>query len=173
MALSISIFYCVMLADWRSSVRSTVINMSLHTNSAATAFFYCSRSTAEPLRAKPVEVLSALLKQLCSSETHEPVSQPVAREYEIRKRRSEEDCSPVKRLTVDDCVRLIIELTEEHAAIMVVDALDECDESTRDQLLEAFDKIIVKSGSVVKIFVSSRDDVDIVSHPPGRNMTSS
>lgn len=135
----------------------------LNADSTSTAFFYCARSTAEPARARPVEVLCALLRQLCTSNPDQPVKNPVAREYEARKKKAEEDCSTIKRLTVEDCTRLIIELTKDHPATIILDALDECDEGTRPELLEAFDSIISKSANVVKIFVSSRDDIDIVS----------
>ena len=135
----------------------------LDADSASTAFFYCARSTAEPARAKPVEILCTLLRQLCSSNPDQPIKSPVAREYEARQKKAEEDCSTVKKLTVEECTRLIIELTKDHPATIVLDALDECEEITRHELLEAFDSMISNSANVVKVFVSSRDDIDIVS----------
>ena len=144
-------------------IRSTVVNLMLDADSASTAFFYCARSTAEPARAKPVEILCALLKQLCSSTSDQPVKNPVARVYEARKKKAEEDCSAIKRLTVEECTSLIIELTKDHPATIILDALDECEEITRHELLEALDSIISNSANVVKVFVSSRDDIDIVS----------
>ena len=146
-------------------IRSTVVNLMLCVDPALTAFFYCARSTAEPARAKPVEILCALLRQLCSSKLDEPVKGPVAREYEARKKKAEEDCSGLKRLTVRDCITLIIELVKDQPAIIILDALDECEEDTRYELLEAFDEIIQKSLDVLRVFVSSRDDIDIVSIP--------
>ena len=144
-------------------IRSTVINLMLDSDSASTAFFYCARSTAEPARAKPVEILCALLRQLCTSNPDQPIKNPVAREYEARKKKADEDCSTIKRLTIEECTRLIIELTKDHPAIVILDALDECEEITRHELLEALDSIISNSANVVKVFVSSRDDIDIVS----------
>ena len=128
-----------------------------------TAFFYCARSTAEPERAKPAEIMGALLRQLASSKPDLPVKEPVAKEYESRRKKAEEDCSSLKKLTVQDCTRLIVELTKNHPAVLILDALDECEENTRHELLEAFDDIISNSTEVVKVFVSSRDDIDIVS----------
>ena len=139
----------------------------LDTNSdsrtSSTAFFYCTRSTAEPERAKPAEIMGALLRQLASSKPDLPVKKPVSREYEARRKKAEEDCSALKKLTVQDCTSLIIELSKNHPATIILDALDECEETTRHELLEAFDEIISKSAKVVKVFVSSRDDIDIVS----------
>ena len=151
----------------RSRTRSTVINAVLSANSNSrtshTAFFYCARSTAEPERAKPAEIMAALLRQLASSKPDLPVEEPVAKEYEARRKKAEEDCSSLKRLTVQDCTRLILELTENRPATIIIDALDECEENTRHELLEALDDIISNSAEVVKVFISSRDDVDIVS----------
>jgi hypothetical protein len=45
----------------------------------------------------------------------------------------------------------------------VIDALDECDPGKRRDLLKALEKILQESSGLVKIFVSSRDDHDIVS----------
>ena len=151
----------------RSCIRSTVINTMLNedsdSNTSSTAFFYCARSTAEPERAKPTEIMGALLRQLAGSKTGLPIKIPVAREYETRRRKAEEDCSMLKKLTVQDCTRLIVELTKDQSATIILDALDECEENTRHELLEAFDEIICNSGEVVKVLVSSRDDIDIVS----------
>ena len=151
----------------RSCIRSTVINTMLNedsdSNTSSTAFFYCARSTAEPERAKPTEIMGALLRQLAGSKTDLPIKIPVAEEYETRRRKAEEDCSMLKKLTVQDCTRLIVELTKDQPATIILDALDECEENTRHELLEAFDEIICNSGEVVRVLVSSRDDIDIVS----------
>ena len=140
-----------------------MLDANPNSRTSPTAFFYCARSTAEPERAKPAEIMGALLRQVASSKSDLPVKEPVAKEYEARRKKAEEDCSSLKKLTVQDCIRLIIELTKEDPAILILDALDECEESTRHELLEAFDDIIRNSAEVVKIFVSSRDDIDIVS----------
>ncbi len=107
--------------------------------------------------------MGALLRQLASSKPDLPVKEPVAKEYEALRKKAEEDCSSLKKLTVQDCIRLIIELTKNHPAVLILDALDECEENTRHELLEAFDDIISNSTEVVKVFVSSREDIDIVS----------
>lgn len=127
------------------------------------AFFYCARSTAEPERGKPAEVLGAILKQLCSSEPDEPIRNPIATEYASRFRKADYDYSRIRKLSVEDCTGLILEVTKDNAATIIVDALDECEEETRYELLEALDNIIANSVEVVKVVVSSRDDVDIVS----------
>ncbi len=110
-----------------------------------------------------MEILRALLRQLCSSDPDQSVKESIVREYKTRKVEAEKDCFAIKRLTVKDCIRLIIELTKNDSTIIILDALDECEEDTRYELLKAFDSIISSFENVVKIFASSRDDIDIVS----------
>ncbi len=151
----------------RCSIRSTVIKTMLAaeptSRTSPIAFFYCARSTAEPERAQPIKIMGSLLRQLASSKPDLPVEEPVAKEYEARKKKAEGGSSTLKQLTVEDCTRLILELTKDHPATIIIDALDECDDETRNELLEALDDIISKSAKIVKVLVSSRDDVDIVS----------
>ena len=45
---------------------------------------------------------------------------------------------------------------------ILIDALDECHSDQRHGLLGALDVLLEKSSHLVKVFVSSRDDVDIV-----------
>lgn len=125
------------------------------------AFFYCARSVAESERGKAREILGAILKQLCSSKLNEPIRAPVAKEFQSRKRKADEDCSELSRLSIEDCTRLIIELTRDNPAIIIIDALDECDET--HELLEALHDITRNSTELVKVLLSSRDDVEIVS----------
>jgi len=160
-----SLYPCTTLLTLSDFIRSTVINSIFENNSASSAspiaFFYCARNAAEPERAKPVDIMGALLRQLASSKPDVSIKEPVSKEYEGRKKSAEDDCSKLKKLTVEDCTRLIIELTRDNPAMIIIDALDECDEN--DKLLEALDKIVSESAEVVKVFVSSRDDVGIVS----------
>ncbi|KAF7509247.1 hypothetical protein GJ744_008141 [Endocarpon pusillum] len=149
---------------------SIVINHVFEAHSALSAppiaFFYCARNEAERERAMPVEVMRAILRQLASTKPDMPIKEPVAKEYEERKKKADEDCSSLRQLTVEDCTRLILALTNGRPATIIIDALDECDEDLRYELLDALDEIVSKSVQVVKVFVSSRDDVDIVSTLP-------
>ena len=45
---------------------------------------------------------------------------------------------------------------------VIIDAMDECNPTTRLQLLKALENVLQASSSLVKVFVSSRDDQDIV-----------
>lgn len=121
------------------------------------AFFYCNRNFAERERASPEAILRSIVRQLSMSGPHARLSKVVAAKYTERERKHFAD-GPLR---LDECADLIIKLTEEYKnTAIIIDALDECDVSTRHNLLAALSSIM-QHGSSTKIFVSSRDDKDI------------
>ena len=126
------------------------------------SYFYCARNAAEPQRADPDEILRSIVKQLSCSKSDPPVREPVAKTYRERKEEAEEDGRELTKLTLANSVELTLALLESNPATIVIDALDECDPARRHELLKTLDEIIQKSASLVKVFVSSRDDNDIV-----------
>ena len=54
-----------------------------------------------------------------------------------------------------------MDITGLNPATILIDALDEVQEQRRDELIDALKRIINESGSVVKVFITSRDDVHI------------
>ena len=126
--------------------------------SALPVYFYCTRSAAEPERSDPHAVLASILRQLSCVKPGAPILSPVIEKY---KRHGEGFKS--NGLDPDDSRDLIIRLIEDYSmTIIVVDALDECDPVRRQNLLDAFEHILKESVGLVKIFVSSRNDQDIV-----------
>ena len=138
------------------------INQENRTNSQPTpiAYFYCARNTAEPERADPDEILRSILEQLSSSDADLPIRDPVVNAYKEKK--NESKGRKPQKLTLDEAVDVILALLETNPAIIVIDALDECDSARRQLLFLALQKIIRRSANLVKVFVSSRDDHDIV-----------
>ena len=66
-------------------------------------------------------------------------------------------------LTLEESTALIIELSKYRPlTTIIVDALDECEQDLRLELLDAFNEILQASHGLVKILVSSRDVGDIV-----------
>ena len=135
--------------------------------SAPLAYFYCARDASEPRRADPEEVLRAVLKQISCNDSSKPIKGPVVREYNKRKLDAEEDGLEPSYLSVKYSTELILEVTEEVPAIIVIDALDECEPNFRYGLLNALETITENSSSIVKILVSSRDDADLKSRLEG------
>ena len=150
------------IADPEPRSSSIVIKCMQDRDLTPTAFFYCARSSAEPARAKPIEILCSLLRQLCNCRRELLVKGSIVDYYENHKEEAEKDGFALKRLSLEDCTRMITEFTKKYSATLIVDALDECDEDMRHELLEAFDNILSSSMNNVRIFVSSREDIDIV-----------
>lgn len=121
-------------------------------------YFYCARSAAEPERSHPDAIMASLLRQLLGVCSGMPILPSVAKMYGERGAGFKS-----KGLDLEESRDLILQLIETHdATTIIVDALDECDSGTRQDLLDAFEEILSDSSSLVKIFVSSRDNPDIV-----------
>ena len=52
--------------------------------------------------------------------------------------------------------------TERRLSHIIIDALDECSRQEREYLLDALSQLTKESTGTVKVFISSRDDMDIV-----------
>ena len=121
-------------------------------------YFYCTRSAAEPERSNPHAVLASVLRQLSCVQPDAPILSPVVEKY-----RSQGEGFSSNGLDLDDSRDLIVRLIEDYSmTTIIVDALDECDPLMRQSLLDAFEHILKESSGLVKIFVSSRNDQDIV-----------
>jgi hypothetical protein len=122
------------------------------------AYFYCSRDTAEPERGDPNCIFRTILNQLCSFKA--VITEPVLKVFRERKEQAKEDRSDPAKLTIDECVEYIIQLSEdESATILIIDALDE--PKDRYPLLSALEKIY-SSATPIKVLLSSRDYRDFV-----------
>lgn len=107
-------------------------------------------------------MLRAILKQLLCWQARWQTGSPTAKEYGLRKQEADEDGSEIERLDLLETTDQIIEIASEMPVIILIDALDECRSDQRHELLQALDVLLEKSAHLVKVFVSSRDDVDIV-----------
>ncbi|KAK2765322.1 hypothetical protein FQN54_008166 [Arachnomyces sp. PD_36] len=122
------------------------------------AYFYCARNPTEPLRADPLEILRSIARQLSCPNLNAPIQPATMEVYE-----KERDVGfSFRRLDLRGVVDLILKLTAYNPSTIVLDALDECDSSRRHELFDALDNILRKSSNLVKIFVTSRDDTDVV-----------
>lgn len=79
-----------------------------------------------------------------------------------RKREADEDGFEISGLNILETTDQIIEIASQMPVTILIDALDECRSDQRHGLLGALDVLLEKSSHLVKVFVSSRDDVDIV-----------
>lgn len=143
--------------------RSIVIEDAMQSFSAGRnpcpAFFYCSRNPAEPSRSSPAAILASLVRQFSSPWPGSPLLKPAIEAYEKRELQG----FAAGRLTIEESCDLIIELSSYYPLMIIaIDALDETASDRRDELFETIESILNKSSNLVKIFVSSRNDQDIV-----------
>ena len=83
--------------------------------------------------------------------------------WEERREEAEEmGISEPAELQIGEAIVLLLELLKTEPLTIVIDALDECSPARRHELLEALDILIQRSSNMLKVFVSSRDDNDIV-----------
>lgn len=101
----------------------------------------------------------SLVKQISCLEPGKPIIDPLPEMYEQRRLEGFASGS----LSLEECTEIIIDVTEHRPlTVIVIDALDECDEEKRYSLLEALKEILRRAEGLVKVFLSSRDDQDIV-----------
>jgi hypothetical protein len=123
----------------------------------ALVYFYCKRD--EPDRQDPTKIMQSLVRQLSVQLPGHGVPKPVTDEYEKR----EKNAFSSHHLSFQDCEKLIVSLLDIYPqTTIVIDALDEIDRKSRKPFLEALNTIAQESRNLVKIFVSSRDDDDII-----------
>ncbi len=89
---------------------------------------------------------------------------PARQVYDARKK----DGFAAGPVTSSECVKLMIQLASQRTiTTIVIDALDECDLSSRAELLEALDQVLEESAGLIKILISSRNDRAITCHLEG------
>jgi len=123
----------------------------------ALVYFYCKRD--EPDLQDPTKIMQSLVKQLSVQLPGYGVPKPITDEYEKR----EKNAFSSRHLSFQECQNLTVSLLDIYPRTTIaIDALDEIDRQSRKPFLEALNTIAQASKSLVKIFVSSRDDDDII-----------
>lgn len=145
-------------------VDSTLRQSSNQGSSALLAYIYCSKSATEVELSDPAEIMRSVVRQLgVSCGTQKTVHRAVLNDYERRETEAKLAGFDVARLSLQDCIRLIIIITGADPATIVLDAVDEVQPKGRYELVQALQQVIRDSSSVVKIFATSRDDDQILS----------
>jgi len=127
-------------------------------------YFYCKRD-GEASRRKPLTVLQAIIKQLSLCQPDSLPNEIFLRYTKDQKRGFPAGKSGV--LQWEDCKELLLSLLNIYPqTTIIIDALDELDldyeSKHRGLLLELLNDVVLQCGSLVKVFVASRDDQDIV-----------
>ncbi|KAK3381588.1 hypothetical protein B0H63DRAFT_524293 [Podospora didyma] len=135
-------------------------------DAAPFAYLYCNDCGFEPERSSPDNIPRSLMKQIGITLAAEPrVSDFLLVEYE-RAAQARVDGLDLQQLQIADCVKLILDIAGTVPLTMVLDAVDELHETNQYSLLDALNTIAVNAGSVVKIFVTCRNDSQIFALAP-------
>lgn len=123
-------------------------------NDEALAFFYFNRD--DPSRKSPLDCLRSLVRQFSTCYDRHTFIRPALRTLH-------ENCR-IKGglLSQEICeTQLADSLNLFPRSTIIIDALDECDAKDRSKLVKTLDKLMDKSQRPLKLFISSRPDVDI------------
>lgn len=125
------------------------------------AFFYCSRDNAEPLRSDPGAIIGSIARQLANLSPSSPLLPPAVRLY-----KEEEDQGGASgSLDLENAQELIMQLIDLYPiTTIIIDALDECTKEGRGIILSFIKSTLEGSSTLVKFFLSSREDGDITFH---------
>lgn len=127
-----------------------------HQTCEPVVYFYCNRK--EPERRSPTTIMQAIVKQLSMALPSNGLPKPVVAEYDKRVKGG----LAAGPLEFQESNLLLISLLDIFPrTTIIIDALDESDPIERGRLLEVLTTIMHLTTSVVKIFISSRDDIDI------------
>ncbi|CZR64609.1 uncharacterized protein PAC_14507 [Phialocephala subalpina] len=123
-------------------------------NQEGFAFFYCNRNEAK--RREPLSALRTFVRQLSTIASEEELMQKnLKRFYSEQRLKASEP-------TMSDCKNILLELINIYPrTTLVLDALDECEKGKRVELIEVFDYLLAHASNPLKIFISSRPDLDI------------
>ncbi|KAF5021927.1 hypothetical protein F66182_6030 [Fusarium sp. NRRL 66182] len=145
----------------KSSMLSVIIDQLLHQaqhNKARwhVAYYYCSGTESESDRANPDAILRSILRQVTVDERARVIDPIVISEYEKLAKHYD-----LCRLDIHDCSTLLQQSTANKTTIIALDAIDELDVLDRAKLIQALELVMQESGGVVKVLVTSRNDMQI------------
>lgn len=142
----------------KTKLTSMVVSESKKTNHVA--FFYSVRNPVEPERSECNQIARSLLRQLACPSPGGPILAPILLKCE-EALAGEEDISDVLWPFEDVIVTLIAVCNLYPAIVFIIDALDEIIPMNRLHLLDGLLRVMEESGTLIKIFISSRENMNI------------
>lgn len=160
----------------KTTLVSAVIDAFLHEHSinqlsAPIAYFYCGDSRFGRAWADPDEIMRSLTRQFAIADRKNmKVHEQAFLEYSRREAEAKVDGFEMPKLRAGECANLLLDLLGVNPSVIIVDGVDEVEENRRYELLNALIKLRDESTSVVKIFLSSRDNSNIFAGVPNALM---
>ncbi|KAJ4258131.1 hypothetical protein NW762_008272 [Fusarium torreyae] len=150
---------------------SMVVDSLLATNasqpeSTPFAYFYCLKTDSEPQRASTDDILASILRQIAVTESQNHVRDFLVSDFQRRSKSARLRALDLPKLTRRECVDLIIQVANEDPVTILVDAIDQIEDEHRYALLECLARVMSEAANVVKVLVTSRTGVDVLSAFP-------
>ena len=144
-------------------LRSIVIKDALNSLHAGRnlqpVYFYCLRNTAEPRRLDPKAILASLARQLSYLEPRKPLLKPTVNLYKQKEAKG----FMSRGVQIEESYALIIQLIKQYLlTTIVINALNKYNLGKWLNLFKVLENILQELSRLVKIFVLSRDDYNIV-----------
>ncbi|KNG86811.1 hypothetical protein ANOM_004652 [Aspergillus nomiae NRRL 13137] len=141
----------------KTKLVSRVVDEFLHAQGQKLVYFYCNRN--EELRRKPKEILCNFVKQLSIADDQTVIHDSLLQIYDDRRQRG----FLSKDLSLEESEALLTQLISTYPkTILVLDALDESEEGSRQGLINYLCRLVDQIQNL-KIFISSRRDEVIAS----------
>lgn len=155
----------------KSTLASKVIDVlkehSKEVGNFKVAYFYCSRSIAQPERQRPDSILTSLLRQLVfdleSGNTSTHLQESLFAEFKQRKEKEARDGFPPHTLSSAESISLISDIAKLHNVFIVLDGFDEVEAQQRIELAESLGSLLSDPNNLVKVLITSRDDSQVTS----------
>ncbi|CAI7676566.1 unnamed protein product [Penicillium discolor] len=125
--------------------------------SAPVAYIYYSNTKTSLSSLTSATVLRNVVKQLAVTRQGQKVRQEIWDEFKKRQKVADMDGVDPLPLTVDECIQMLLALTVDCPATIIIDGLDELVGNQLD-LLTDLRTLASEPSSLVKIMISSRED---------------
>ncbi|KAJ5956152.1 hypothetical protein N7501_010431 [Penicillium viridicatum] len=125
------------------------------------AYFFCDDSNAEPERGRADVILRGLIRQLAVDSVTRSIDQAVLSSYEKRLEAAQQIRADMARLSVEECLSMLLDLTATNPAYIVIDAIDQLGQDERAFLIETMKKLVDQSASIIKVFFTSCNNAHV------------
>ncbi|KAF5655423.1 ankyrin protein [Fusarium sp. NRRL 25303] len=142
-------------ATWASQPESTPF-----------AYFYCLKSESEPERSSADGILRSILRQLAITETQSDVRDFFYSDFQRRSRSALLQGLDLPKLSRKECVDRIVQVANEDPITILVDGVEQVENESCDILFQCLSDIISRAENVVKVLITSRNSLDILSSLP-------
>jgi len=145
------------------SLRATWVSQP---GSTPFAYFYCFESDSEPERSSADGILRSILRQLAITDAQSDVRDFFYSDYQRRSRSALLQGLDLQKLSRKECVDRIIQVASEDPITILLDGIEQVEDESCDILLQSLSDIMSRAENVVKVLVTSRNSLDILSSLP-------